>query len=72
MAQSIGLKILSKERVRITINTTSIAAWIKNPFRKPSENNHCYNYRNFLFFTRNNMFFIEIKYFFELKLDIVW
>ena len=36
---------------------TSIAAWIKNPFRRTSEHNYIYNYLNLSFFTRNNFFF---------------
>ena len=41
-AKHIGLKILFRERVSIII--TSVAHWIKNPFRRTSDHNHKYNH----------------------------
>ena len=48
---------------------TSIAACIKNPFRKTSEHNHRYDYLNFPFFHEKKSLLLLSNSFFFIKTD---
>ena len=65
---------ISKFYTQINLNT-SIAAWVKNPFRRTSDHDRTYEdiiTWIFHFFTRNNFFFLSNSTYFNWKLGIVW